>query len=814
MLHSISDVLSSLNLTPAFLLVLGALIGYFRHQHTGKKVPGILSIPKDLTKSTDSNKLWTLLYMICLPLAWLVNFVVYAVHALTWLINTVGIAVHWAASKAFWVWRQLVLGLAGFSFYTLWHYIVIWPYKLFSALLSSFVRSFNWSANRSTYRRVFYATLLASSGYVLNDIVDLKVVSFDQITLVLGILWLLDALGIHMSAALGVTSKAMRPTYQVLGLTAVIVFALKALAHKYGFIDSLAGISGGVVLGISIATWVYGLVITAAVVQFVSLIVPAYLTEDGDYDWLQSFRRAFSSRWLKSIGSIVLFVIAYNTLGQWVYTNYRAIANEGYSEFYQSVGDKQTENWEELATTTAEAAVLVSSDSVDAEAYGDALGEIRSLTASVNFLQSIPQDLREAVYMPVSMPFDVSDDNVLAAEGVVANHDSMVVEEEADLDAAITAAQSELQAQTDIMNRINGSEITASEDGSVDPGARMSFGIEQDDDATKISWRIINDEGDTIRKYSGSELTYRFNTSGSFTVAASQTNDCGKGDWHTYQVMVNTPSAPGLMMGNIRGSSDVCVGDERSYSAPRGMDIYVWQVPSGAELMDEKDNTIKVKWGKSSGEIQVYGELDGETSTTDAIYVTVTGAPGTAISAGDKTPDVVQEAVVSSRMNYPVLMVEAATRVEAAQGALEITEADKASFMAWASNENVKHVAHANDLKSRQSMNTTHWLMGIIGKFLFLVVSSAVFAILLNFVVLWLATYFGRVYTMDQDGETYFNSTLGGYRANYAGFPYAGIFLVIAMLFVAQFLGSSIDAGAWSILEDSSAWPMIMDYLK
>jgi len=52
------------------------------------------------------------------------------------------------------------------------------------------------------------------------------------------------------------------------------------------------------------------------------------------------------------------------------------------------------------------------------------------------------------------------------------------------------------------------------------------------------------------------------------------------------------------------------------------------------------------------------------------------------------------------------------------------------------------------------------------------------------------------------------------YRANYEGFPYAGIFLVIAMLFVAQFVGSDIDAGAWSTLEDSSACPMIMDYLK
>ena len=102
----------------------------------------------------------------------------------------------------------------------------------------------------------------------------------------------------------------------------------------------------------------------------------------------------------------------------------------------------------------------------------------------------------------------------------------------------------------------------------------------------------------------------------------------------------------------------------------------------------------------------------------------------------------------------------------------------------------------------------------LIGKFLFLVVSSAVFAILLNFVVLWLATYFGRVYTMDQDGDSYFNSTLLDYRANYEGFPYAGIFLVIAMLFVAQFVGSDIDAGAWSTLEDSSACPMIMDYLE
>ena len=34
---SIIDVFTSLNLTPTYLLVIGALVGYFRHQHEGKK---------------------------------------------------------------------------------------------------------------------------------------------------------------------------------------------------------------------------------------------------------------------------------------------------------------------------------------------------------------------------------------------------------------------------------------------------------------------------------------------------------------------------------------------------------------------------------------------------------------------------------------------------------------------------------------------------------------------------------------------------------------------------------------------------------
>src|SRR6056300_1324267 len=124
MSNSLLGAFASLNLAPTYLLIIGALIGYFRHQHEGKKVPGSLSIPKDLLKSTEFNKLWTLLYVLLLPLSWAVNVVAHAVYALMWLVDIIGSVVRWVADKLYWLWNQIVLGLGGFSFYMAWHYLV------------------------------------------------------------------------------------------------------------------------------------------------------------------------------------------------------------------------------------------------------------------------------------------------------------------------------------------------------------------------------------------------------------------------------------------------------------------------------------------------------------------------------------------------------------------------------------------------------------------------------------------------------------------------------------------------------------------
>ena len=62
-------------------------------------------------------------------------------------------------------------------------------------------------------------------------------------------------------------------------------------------------------------------------------------------------------------------------------------------------------------------------------------------------------------------------------------------------------------------------------------------------------------------------------------------------------------------------------------------------------------------------------------------------------------------------------------------------------------------------------------------------------AIALNFVVLWTSRYFGVLYNCDQEGPTYFRSSLGDYQSNYDGFPYLGLFVLVVIIVGGGLLG-------------------------
>lgn len=812
MSNSIIDALASLNLTPALLLIIGALVGYFRYQHEGNKVPGSLSIPKDLLKSTEFNKLWTLLYVLLLPLSWVVNVFAHAVYALMWLVNTIGMVVRWAANQVFWLWNQLVLGLGGFSFYVIWHYLMKWPYLLFSTMLSTFIGSFNWAAYKSTYKSVAIASLVGVSGFLVDDLIDFEMFQFSNLSIALGALMLVDSLGTHMSATMGVKPKGMRPTYGALIITAVLVFVIERLAQDHLLFNEAAGLLGGIVLGVSVVTWIYGIIIAAALLQFVSLLVPAYLSSKGSFNWTEALRSSFSTRWLKSLGSIALFVIAYNTLGMWIYENVQQLAAEPYGKYLSAVENRINENESALSEAQADLMTAITADEVSADELAKAYSRVRAVESGNAFWGAVPTVLRDVVYMSVPRPFSTNEDEVAVAENALNEFDSTATQKIAAMDNAIEDAQMNLAEAEAERNRINAYGITASEDGRLENGERMRFGMPIADDADNLKWRITNEDGDTISRSAGADMSYRF-TTGSYVVHAASINGCGTGQWASYNVEVNeSPESP-LTLGAPSGRTDVCAGDEQTYTAPLGMDIYVWDLPSGAELLESDKNKATIKWGTTSGDVSVYGELDGETSNTSYLYVSVSAAPGASLSDEGGSENVKPASIELQQDNFVVLLEEGNQLVEAAQSALEVAEQEKQDFESYALNESTKLSAKLMDLQKRVSGNMLQFIMNWLGKAMFLFVACILLAVALNFVVLWTAKYFGTLYDLNQKGPTYFRSTLDDYQQRFDGIPYLGLFVLVVMVVVGATAGMDGFQGIMDTLE-SGSFPTLNDVVQ
>ena len=175
-------------------------------------------------------------------------------------------------------------------------------------------------------------------------------------------------------------------------------------------------------LGVSVVTWLYGVIIAAAAVQFLSLVIPAYLQNDGPFNWLTALRDSFRSRWLKSIGSILIFILAYNTLGMWIYDNVQEVAAAPYSEYTAAIDQRKADNVTAMEEAAADLASARSADTIDANALSSAYGAIRSIQAGNAFWSAVPSALRDVVYMDVNKPFETTDEDVEGLTALVDGH--------------------------------------------------------------------------------------------------------------------------------------------------------------------------------------------------------------------------------------------------------------------------------------------------------------------------------------------------------------------------------------------------------
>ncbi|MCH1402509.1 MAG: hypothetical protein L7U78_08305, partial [Schleiferiaceae bacterium] len=93
---------------------------------------------------------------------------------------------------------------------------------------------------------------------------------------------------------------------------------------------------------------------------------------------------------------------------------------------------------------------------------------------------------------------------------------------------------------------------------------------------------------------------------------------------------------------------------------------------------------------------------------------------------------------------------------------------------------------------------------------MFLLVLCLMLAVALNLVVIWTSKYFGRLYNHDQEGSSYFRSSLEEYQGRYEGFPYLGLFVFIVLVVVGGMAGIEATQGLSETLQNGD-FPMISD---
>jgi hypothetical protein len=85
-------------------------------------------------------------------------------------------------------------------------------------------------------------------------------------------------------------------------------------------------------------------------------------------------------------------------------------------------------------------------------------------------------------------------------------------------------------------------------------------------------------------------------------------------------------------------------------------------------------------------------------------------------------------------------------------------------------------------------------------------------AVALNFVVVWVSKYFGSLYNYNQDGPTYFRSSLEEYQSKYDGFPYLGLFVLVVAIVLGGYIGVELTQSLSDTLQEGD-FPMLMDVI-
>ncbi len=307
----------------------------------------------------------------------------------------------------------------------------------------------------------------------------------------------------------------------------------------------------------------------------------------------------------------------------------------------------------------------------------------------------------------------------------------------------------------------------------VDDAASYKLVIDNMDSETVVERYVrVAEEAESVL------ANWKWNTAGSCNVYIIPVNACGEGEGLSCSVNVLDQEKGKQWIGRPFGPSEVCSGDEVSYTTQNGFERYEWSVPEGVDIIEKTGSILKVVWGDHSGTVRVRGFNDEDEPTLwIGRDVVAFNLPGEEAYAGGFEPDEQNERISIER---PFLF----KTKEAGVDSLQRITAAIAGLMADNESNHAAWTAEQERVEAESALlsaSTIDHLWALLAKLLavlgLVLLSSVVFAPLWHYST----GYNYRLVAFHQEGEHYWEKLFREMRERNAVQPYLGWFVLAAV---------------------------------
>ena len=719
------------------ILVL-AVFGIFRSQINGAKPSGIIDL-KDTTNNWISDKSWISrltpifsgLVIVYNLLLWILNGLSAIVDILKYIFNILRIVV-------LWVWNNIIHPTLFLTAKLIWHYLIVFLWKLFLSSISS-----------NKLKEVFKRKNITFSFKILIQIFSISIFfffisrlfNFSQVANYILIIFSLIFVQYQIFESTNFftnSSSSTKRKLKIIGTSiasSTVFFVLVFLFKNYSEKVIIQG------LGVTIGQIAIPIILLSLYVFVVStFFIAPYLNKNDDNSFdLLNFLKQSSTRLVK-----YFYSIPFHLLGILIVSIVPILIALVMSFGINFTTEKSIPEWSSTANNLS-----------------SFIPEIKQNKKSINSVKS----------------------EMLQNDSIYKNDIAIVDTKIEDLTSSLDEA--EILKGLLIPNQI------LSFEGDPFVGEKQKFSFLETISASTYVIKIINSSNDsTVREFTkyqknkrddGIINTYVFNhkwkKSGTYRLEISPKNSCETGKPFSKIINVDNKPEQKLSFKNPTGKNLICAGDTVFFKADQSnwVESWHWELPDGCKYISEDtESKIEVVWGNQPGTIRVYGvgaKGENQISVTKGLLVNIIPKIGSPMAYVDMIDD---EAI--EYFQYPSREELFYTMVDAENEISSLTESLNSANNSKLDIENSykelqlimnNQIGNFNDIISDLRTQIFGILLALIG---FILLFSILFTNLWTYMVNY--NYF--IYDYEQEGIHYINSQISFYKEKNKNQPLLG----------------------------------------